>query len=275
MTVLKAGKTNKFIMLFSVITLISLLFSTKAVFASTLSAQSTNSESGYCYIIQDEANLLENCSKGELQELELLLSEISNECNIAFYTTSYNPYFSTDTLAEEKNEEFFGRNSNSIIFVIDMDYRNIYLDSMGTMKRYITKAHANTITDNTYRYASRADYYGCAYEALSEVHALLKGRRIAQPMKYISNALLAVILAMLINYAIVKIISARHKPSKQDLLSGMYHDLKVFNPSAHFMNSTKTYSPQSSGGGSSGGGGGHSGGGGGGGGGHSGGGHGF
>lgn len=255
--------------------LIGMLFAGSSPVCASTAKSYTNSQTGYQLIVEDEAELL-TASDEEWQDFYATLGEITESCNVGFYSTYDNPYSSTDRLAEEKNEEFFGYGSDSVIFVIDMDYRNIYIDSMGSMKRYITKAHGNTITDNTYRYASKADYFGCANEACKEVLSLLKGRRLSQPMKYISNVLLAIILAMLANFFIVKVLSARHKPSRQELFTGLYQGFTVNDPNAAFINQTKEYRPQSSGGG---GGGGHSGGGGGGGhsggggGGHSGGGH--
>ena len=241
-------------------------FSVSAANAKTY----TNSSTGYQLIVEDEAGLL-TASEDEWRVFYSTLGEITESCNIAFYSTYSNPYSSTARLAEEKNEEFFGAGTNSIIFVIDMDERVIYLDSMGSMKKYITKAHANTITDNTYRYATKGEYFSCANEAFYEVLTLLKGRRLSQPMKYISNAFLAIVLAMLANFCIVKILSVKHKPNRKELLTGMYKGLTLNEPHTVFTHQTKQYSPQSSGsGGSSGGGGG-----GGGGGGHSGGGHSF
>ena len=90
----------------------------------------------------------------------------------------------------------------------------------------------------------------------------MEGRRIAEPMKYICSALLAIIAALLINYFIVMFMSRSRKANIREILSGTYANVRVNNPGVEFTNQTKRYSPQSSG---SSGGGGHSGGGGGGG----------
>ncbi len=262
-------RKKAYVLLTFCLVLIGMVFAKSSPVCASTSKSYTNSQTGYQLIVEDEAELL-SASDDEWKTFYATLGEITESCNIGFYSTYDNPYSSTDRLAEEKNEEFFGLGSDSIIFVIDMEYRNIYIDSMGSMKRYITKAHANTITDNTYRYASKADYFGCANEAFSEILSLLKGRRLSQPMKYISNILLAIILAMLANFFIVKVLSARHKPNRQELFTGLYKGLTVNDPRTGFINQTKEYSPQSSGGGGGHSGGGHSGGGGGG---HSGGGH--
>ena len=151
-----------------------------------------------------------------------------------------------------------------------MDNRYLYIDSYGRkMRKYITSSRADTITDNIYYYATDEEYYVCAQQAFEQIYAVLQGQRIAQPMKYISNALLAFALSMLILFFIIRISSSRRKATDKELLSGIYNSVNLYNAESHFTHQTKTYSPQSSG--SSGGG--HSGGGGGGG--HSGGGHSF
>ena len=121
-------------------------------------------------------------------------------------------------------------------------------------------------------YASDADYYICAMKVYEQEYTLLQGRKIAQPMKYISNALLAVVIAVVINYIIVRVYSSKRKASTKSLMNGLFEYRAFNNCNVVFTHQTKTYSPrESSSGGSSGGGGGggSSGGGGGSGGGHS------
>lgn len=247
--------------------LLTLLIGTTVVFAS---ARYTNSGTGYEVIIEDNADLLSDMEEAQLQSL---MEQITAYGNAAFVTVANgcNPYSTTQRFAENYNSTHFG-SANATLFVIDMDNRYIYVDTMGSIRSYLTSAYADTITDNVYQYASNKDYYTCAYKAFEQILSLLQGRRIAQPMKYISNAFLAIILAMLINFFVVKAFSIRHKATNQEVLSGIFRQVNVQNTRIQFTHQTKTYSPQSSGG--SGGGGGGSGGGGGGGG-HSGGGHSF
>lgn len=227
----------------------------------------TNPATGYSVTIQDEADLLS-------QEYESALAQemqpITDYGNVAFVTILSNSYGSTASYAQIYNDA----NSSGMpgtVFVIDMDNRQLYIDTVGTMRKRITSSYANTITDNIYTYATDGNYYLCASKAFLQIYTLLEGGRVAQPMKYASNVLLALVFALLINFLIVMGISSKHRPSRSQLMDGIYTKCVVNNPQIQFMNQTKTYSPQSSG--SSGGSGGHSGGGGGGG--HSGGGHSF
>lgn len=241
--------------------------SASVVFAS---ADYQNQITGYRFVIQDEAGLFTGNTEDEMQDLMHLMDEITGSCNVALVTIDDNPYASTESYARHKNEELFGSDTNNaVIFVIDMDERMLVIDSMGSTRKTITSSYCNTITDNVYRYASDGDYYTCAYKTFDQIQALLAGRHIAQPMKYICNAFLAIVLAMLINFIIVRISCGKKKASNAEVLTGIFRQINTADMRADFVSQTKTYSPQSSGGG-----GGHSGGGGGGGG-HSSGGHSF
>ena len=223
-----------------------------------------NDETGYEALIVDEADLLSSSEEANLLEEMEAITEYSN---IAFVSVVDNSY-STERLAEQLNKEYFGGESG-IVFIVDMDNRYIWIDSMGGARKTITDDYGQTITDNVYSYASDEDYYKCASKAFAQIHSLFEGQWIAQPMKYICNAFLAVALALLINYFIVRMLSRASKASSKQIMGGIFTKVDINNARANFTHQTKRYSPQSSGSSS----GGRSGGGGGGGGGHSGGGH--
>ena len=228
----------------------------------------TNPDTGYEAVVEDEADLLSDSEEDDLCDI---LKKVTEYSNAAFAAIDENPYYNTQRYAESYSDDTFG-GSSAVVFIVDMDNRYLYLDSTGAARRRITSSYADTITDNVYKYASDVDYFSCAYETFDQVYTLMQGEKIAQPMKYISNILLAVAIAMLINFFAVIAFSKKRKASAKELVSGIYSKYKVTDTRASFVNQTKTYSPQSSGGGGSSGG---SSGGGGGGGGHSGGGHSF
>ncbi len=169
-----------------------------------------NSDTGYQIFVEDEAELL---TEGQRRELAEEMKKITAYGNAAFVTTQSNAS-STESFARSYYRSRFGTDSGTV-FVIDMDNRNIWIHSDGEVYKVITSAYADTITDNVYRYAANGDYYGCASEAFHQIDALLQGQRIAQPMKYISNALLAVILAMLANFGLVIGMTRLRKPGER------------------------------------------------------------
>ena len=221
-----------------------------------------NTETGYYATIQDDEDLL---SDSEEQQLAETMKEATEYCNAAFVTIGSNNYSSTRAFAEAYYESVFG-SSNGTLFIIDMDYRQLYVYTHGDASGRITSSKADTITDNIYRMASNGQYFECANEAFSEIGSILRGERISQPMKYINNILLALIIAMIVNFIIVKNASRMHAASDKAMLESAEIDFHASSPNIRYTHTTREYSPRSSGSGGSGGGGG---------GGSSGGGHGF
>lgn len=232
--------------------------------STALASVYENQETNYEIIIQDDADLLSDAEEAALLED---MKPISKYGNVAFVSISDNPRNSTQNYVREYYRLNFGRDSGTV-FIIDMDERYIWIHSDGAIYKRITTSYANTITDNVYDYASDEEYYDCASLAFEQIYTVLEGGRIAQPMKYICNLLLALILALLINFFVVMGYSRSRKASTREVHTGIYHKVDILNPTVTHTHQTKRYSPQSSssgggGGGHSGGGGGHSGGGGG------------
>ena len=159
----------------------------------------TNEDSGYSIIINDEEDLLSDEEEAKLLQDMIPLTEFGY---VGFFSIRANR--STESYCNDLYRSYFGGN-NGTIFVIDMGNRIIQVTSGGSVYRVVNKSYANTITDNVYRYASRGEYYECAKNIYSQELTLLKGGRVAQPMKHITNLLVAITLAILINYVIVAI----------------------------------------------------------------------
>ena len=239
------------------------LFPAGTVFAEEYNPFSWyNPETGYDILIEDDADLLTDEEKNLLADT---MERVSYYGNVAFKSIDYNPQ-STTSYARSYFHELFGSGVvNGTLFLIDMENRELYLFSDGDIYRTVTTSYANVITDNIYTYASDGDYFTCADNAFDQVASLLEGQKIAMPMKYISNALLALLLAAMLNYFLVSFLSRSRKCSDEELLSVSQVSFAFRNAAAKKTTTTKVYNPASSGsgGGSSGGGGGSSGGGGG------------
>lgn len=210
-----------------------------------------NDYTGYYIVIEDWADLLDE------DEEELLfekMEEISEYGNVALITVNNNPYYDTEDYCNEIYDDYFGHESGTL-FMIDMQERYIYLINDGYNKRIITNAYSNSITDNVYSYASDEDYFSCAYEAFDQVQTLLEGGRISQPMKYICNALLSLIIGFTITYIIVKIIHKNKTAHEDVVLDSIFAKTNINNPNCIFLYQTQRYDPPSSSGGGGGGGG--------------------
>lgn len=216
----------------------------------------TNEDTGYQVCMEDDADLL---SEEEEQALAEQMQGITVYGNVLFKSIEENAY-STDSFARSYYRESFGTDSGTL-FLIDMDNRNIWIRNDGRISRVITDSYSDTITDNCYRYASRGEYYECAAEAFKEIETLLKGQRIAQPMKYICNAFLALIFSLLITLGLARLMSGSSAPSRKELLKAAQHRFRLTDPQAAYTHTTKRYDPPSDSSGSSSGGGGGGGGG--------------
>lgn len=257
---------------YAIFALVITLFAVFQITPAYAAVSKANSDTDYKMIIDDQAGYF---SDDEIDSLTDVMNQITAYSNVAVLTTESHSYSSTSRLAEAYSDDNFGSHANRIVFVIDRDLNEIYLDTGGKTQRTINSARATSITDNTYVYATASygrDYYTCAYKTMEQVLTLLEGGRIAEPMRYTCSALLAIILALIINYFIVMFYSRSRKESANAIISGIYANANVVNPNPVFIRQTRHYSPPSSSSGGSSGGGGSFGGGGGGGG-HSGGGH--
>ena len=153
-------------------------------------------ESGYRVVIHDEADLL---TEAEEATLRAVMEKVLPYGNAAFVSVDQNET-TTERLAESKFLEFFGDTSGALL-MIDMDNRYIQLIADGAVYRTVNKTRCNEIVDNVYTYASKGDYLSCASRAFEQVVRTLEGQRIAAPFRYVTNAFLAVCLALFGNYA--------------------------------------------------------------------------
>lgn len=208
-----------------------------------------NPDGSYRVVMDDGADLLTESQEEELTEI---MQKITDYGNVAFLSVTENS-LSAEDYARSSYKTLFGTDSGTL-FLIDMDNRMLWIHSDGAIYGVVTTAYAETITDNVYRYASDEEYYECAKEVYREIFALLQGQKIAQPMKYISNTLLAMILALLINFGLVCYFTRLKKPSEADVLRIIDKRLECTKPTATFTHKTKRYDPiESSSSGSSGG----------------------
>lgn len=240
-----------------------ILFSFSNVKALTVEPY-INETTNYKVIIEDDAKLLSNDEINKLKEEMIPLTEYGN---IAFKTIEENSY-STATYAANYYHDMFSTESGTL-FLIDMDNRMIYIFSDGENYNFITTGKANIITDNIYTYATEEKYYECASGAVKQIHTVLSGGKIAEPMRYISNILISITCAFFINFIVILVNTSIKKAKNKEILDNCSISFNVGEVRAEKTGQHREYSPRSSsssggssggggGGGSSGGGGGHS-----------------
>lgn len=223
----------------------------------------TNPNTGYQVFIQDGADLL---NEGEEASLFTDMQSLTDYGGVAFVSADVSGQSSAD-YARQECYKYFSAESGTV-FLIDMGNRNIYIFSTGAMEKTISAAKARTITDNVYTYAKKGDYYGCAKNVFLQEKTILEGGRIAEPMRYICAALVAVMAGLLIGYWVVRISRTHSVKPNAALLGAVRTRFNISDPDVKLTNTKKTRIATggsfSGGGFSGGGGGGFSGGGGGG-----------
>lgn len=227
-----------------------------------------NSDTGYTAYIDDEEDLL---SSSEEEELLKKLVPLTQYGNVAFLS-GRGDYSAAATIRDFYNEVFYGK--SGLIFFIDMENREIRIQSGGAFYRTISSDVANSITDNVYVFASNGDYYRTAAVAFSQVKAKMEGRFVATPMRWISNFFLAIFLGLLFNFTMLLMTWKQNRAGSKAVLGALRPNMILSNREVIMTNQTKVRLSSSSsrrggqsgggfsGGGSSGGGGFSSGGGG-------------
>ena len=223
-----------------------------------------NETTKYKVVIEDDAHLL---SSEEISKLEKDMIPLTEYGNIAFKTIDSNSYSSTSTYASNYYHSNFGTSSGTV-FIIDMDKREIYIFSDGENYKTITSSKAYSITDNVYLLARNVKYYLCAHDTFEQIKTLLDGGKIMEPMKHISNVVIALTVAAFINFFMAMSNSKLKVAGNKEILEKCKIIFNIGDVTGTKTGTHRVYSPQSDGGSSGGGGGGGGGGSSGGGGGH-------
>lgn len=200
-----------------------------------------NQEKGYYAVVEDNANLLTDEERTQLLEQMIPITEFGN----VLFKTIDEKSFSMEGYAEKNNDKKFVV-SSGVIFMIDMDNHELWVNGYGWMHDIVSSSHAYTITDNAYKLASAGRYYDCASMTFAQIYRQLDRGKIRQPLKYVSNTLLGIILALIINYFVVRGVASTAKPSGQKLMNSIGMVQEVENFEEELINTTKKFSPQSS-----------------------------
>lgn len=229
---------NKFIKSFFIV---FILF----IFISNIRANNIdeyiNEQTKYEVLIEDDANLL---TEQEILQLKESMKPLTEYGNVIFKTINTNPH-TTATYASKYYDEKY-KNESGTLFLIDMDRRYVYIYSSGKNYKIITKDKANIITDNIYKYATNKQYYLCAINAFEQVNTLLDGGKILEPMRYISNILISIIIAFFINFFIALVNSKINVAKNKEILSKCKIIFNIKNIIGEKVGEYSVYSPRSS-----------------------------
>ncbi|MBO6214688.1 MAG: TPM domain-containing protein [Lachnospiraceae bacterium] len=213
-----------------------------------------NSETGYGVYIYDEEDLLTDEEEEELLQNMIPLTEYGGAAFLSTYSSD------AESTVRNSSSNIFN-NASSTLLLIDMGVREIKLANTGAVHKAVTDNYMNIITDNSYTYASDGDYLACAQAIFEQEYSVLEGQRIAQPMRYLTNILTAIVVGLLLNFIYVWVRKGKVTISDSELIAAAAGAAIGTAVSKQRVSSRKTRIVSSSG--SGGGGGGFSGGGGG------------
>ena len=245
---------------FAIIFLVFIMLFSSFVYAdSQYTYKTTDPYTGYSLSVLDLANLFDSLDVMAVsREMEPVLKYGNAMCvTYSRNSDTWKKLQGKTTSEKAKILANYYLNGNGVLFLIDMDGREIYIYAVGPVYDVITKSYATIIADNTYQYASRRNYGKCASATFEQIAARLQGYRIAEPLRYITSILMALICGIFVNFLIVY--GSRRKRSRKKLKNMKAH---MYIEDTRVRVTSKTKIQSSSGGGSGGrGGGGFSGGG--------------
>ena len=151
---------------------LAVLFLVLAVFCGTITSWAQGQEKGSGEKrVFDEAGLFSGKEAGELETKIRSMREDMN-MDVVIVTTDD----AGGKTAEEYAEDFYvdgefgtGKDYNGVLFLIDMDNREIYLLPVGAMNRFLTDKRRNAILDDAYNEIGQKEYRACAQSFLDGV----------------------------------------------------------------------------------------------------------
>ena len=199
-----------------------------------------NSATGFRVVIEDEIDLLSSTEERQLLDDMIPLTEYGN---VAFWSTRES---ASDELvqAEQRRRGLFDLESASIL-AINMNLRTVAIQSYGTLYDVITSSRANSITNNVRNDLTRGQYYAASSKAFSQMESLMRGNRIAQPMKLLSNICISLMIGLMLMLGqVFRYASTFRKPNQPQIIGATALALTAVTVARN--GARQTYSPLSS-----------------------------
>ena len=196
--------------------------------------------------ISDTAGILSDEEENRIREVMKDVSRYGNVVLICAYTgVSDSEGYAYDYYTSLCGIE------PGVVLIIDMTNRLIYMHTFDSVNEVVDRNKALVITDNVYKYASKGNYYQCVKVAFEQVFATLEGKKIAEPMRYIINGCLALVIALFANYILVSARTNKKKRSGAEIINGAKKRYYIENASLKVIHTSQIESSGGSSGGHS------------------------
>ena len=131
--------------------------------------QTSNSNTGFAAVIEDQAHLLDET---DLKKTGSVMLGITEFCNVCFYT--YAGEDSNGVLVKARNwGDIQFPDSDYVVFVIDMSVRRLGVYSSEDVYNALSTDQANDIVSKTSEYATQGLYAKCAQETFGMIQKKL------------------------------------------------------------------------------------------------------
>lgn len=205
------------------------------------SFQYTNPTTGHRAVIIDELGSL---SAEEAIELLQAMEPITKYGDAVYKTTVSSGAFDPEKYMDIQYGVTMS-GATGVLVLLDAGNNSFKVRCGGKWETMINRKQAEsiaTIALNGYRENEQA--VTVPQTAFNQVYARLEQARKARPVKYVCNAMLALILAMLINFVLVDKLSRMQKTSDQELLENAAGYCRHGEVMIEYLTRTETYSPQ-------------------------------
>ena len=187
------------------------------------------------------------------REEEQLVSDMMplTQYGTAVFWTTRSGFGGTESMARSYLSEHVSSSKgfSCMIFLIDMGHRQLWIECRGELRDSFGIANSYTVTGDVATKATAQRYYDCASAAFREINTIVGGGRVASPMRILCSVLIALALALLIAYRMVR---DRMQPSlrTEDVVAAVSIDVAVGVAESKLIRETKKAISSGSSGGS-------------------------
>lgn len=210
-----AGKKHYF---YGFIGMLLFLFFSGSVSAKTEEAEVRkavyiNEKTGYEAYFEDDARVIS--AKAEEKFVEEL-AKMTKFGHVSLKTVSKKK-IDTYTAAREYYRENF-REEDGIVFFINQKKKEVCIICGGEVKDALEGANLEELGDRVYRNSSNDFYASAALEMVVSVRKLMVRKLTSHPFRFLGNMMLAMGMALLMNFILVNLLSKAEKTGDTELI---------------------------------------------------------
>ncbi|MBR1772219.1 MAG: hypothetical protein IJ747_09350 [Lachnospiraceae bacterium] len=197
-----------------------------------------NETTGYEVYVYDQAQVL---SELDAERLAEQMKELTQYGNAVFWSVQDNP-LSVSGYAEAHYLNLYGDESG-ILVVLDLGKERAGVYSTGRIGRAFGARERERLASSLRRSIKNGSYAPSAQVIFSRALSAVEGEFMARVTKYACNALIALILAMLINFVAVNLSSRPQWTSDSELLEATLSYFDNTEPEVEFVTTVDHYKP--------------------------------